>query len=460
MLRWLYKTDKANRDSSKHWRAWSREKFVELLRLLYPQLSNAADKSYLEMIKEIPFQYDLDNPVLELKFQSELSKIVKHYDSLTIAEEAEAINILLGKINIPNVYNWIPIFNEMATGCDVPISVTIVDDFRFVLSTCFEDARRSRARTISYRWAVIGTSEIHHGDIKAVSFKEKIHGNSSKSGNKTPSVWKAEFILCQFCGKNNHSNADCRTRTSEFTNNQNHPYIGSEAHGRLIKATGDRDSIPNFKELKGLMSEAGQSSGPSSSAAKTSKPSKDWKSIGTYVSTILPIKLHIATTPNLLPVVLTFVSQEDAKGGINVDALLDTGCLAGDFGARRIVDRFNIKPVINSAAKLSVCSRLDNTCYDISKSVMISINYLNERLNKISAFEIKAIILETSPLDLIIGRATIKKLGLLHQVPSQFLNIGKVLITKGKPLSTRLSVVAVSRRSSCKPLEATQKVPL
>ena len=143
-------------------------------------------------------------------------------------------------------------------------------------------------------------------------------------------------VLCQFCGKNNHSNADCRTRTSEFTNNQNRPYIGSEAHGRLGKATGDRDWIPNFKELKGLMSKAEQSSGSSSSAAKTSKASKDWKSKGTYVSTILPIKLHIATSPNLLPVVLTFVSHEEAKGSINVDALLDTGCLAGDFVARRI----------------------------------------------------------------------------------------------------------------------------
>ena len=68
MLRWLYKIDKTNRDTCKNWRAWSREKFVEHLRLLYPQLSNAADKSYLKMIKEIPFQYDLDNPVLELKF--------------------------------------------------------------------------------------------------------------------------------------------------------------------------------------------------------------------------------------------------------------------------------------------------------------------------------------------------------------------------------------------------------
>ena len=162
----------------------------------------------------------------------------------------------------------------MATGCDVPIPVTTVDDIRFVLMACFEDARRSRARTIFYRWAMIGTSETHHG-------KEKTHGNSTKSGNKTPSVSKAESVLCQFCGKNNHSNADCRTRTSEYTNNQNHPYVSSEAHGRLVKATGDRDWIPNFKELKGLMSKAGQSSGLSSSASKTSKPSKDWKSKGT-----------------------------------------------------------------------------------------------------------------------------------------------------------------------------------
>ena len=198
---------------------------------------------------------------MELKFQSELSKIVKHYDSLTVTEEAKAVKILLGKTNIPNVYNWIPIFNEMATGCDVPIPVTTVDDFLFLLMACFEDARRSRARTISYRWAVIGTPETHHGDIKAVSFKEKNQGNSTKSGNKTPSVSKAEAVLCHFCGKNNHSNADCRTRTSEFTNNQYRLYVGSETHGRLVKATGDRDWIPNFKELKGLTSKVGQSSG-------------------------------------------------------------------------------------------------------------------------------------------------------------------------------------------------------
>ena len=109
---------------------------------------------------------------------------------------------------------------------------------------------------------MIGTPETHYRDIKAVSFKEKNQANPTKSGNKAPGVTKADVVKCQFCGKNNHSNADCRTRTSEFTNNQNRSHIGSEAHGRLVKAVGDRDWIPNFKELKGLMSKAGQSSNP------------------------------------------------------------------------------------------------------------------------------------------------------------------------------------------------------
>ena len=69
------------------------------------------------------------------------------------------------------------------------------------------------------------------------------------------------------------------------------------------------------------------------------------------------------------------------EGSINLDALLHTGCLAGDFVARRIVDKYNIKPLLHSTAKLSVCSRLNNSCYDITKLVIISVNYFDERLN-------------------------------------------------------------------------------
>ena len=133
-----------------------------------------------------------------------------------------------------------------------------------------------------------------------------------------------------------------------------------------------------------------------------------------------------------------------------MDALLDTGCLAGDFVAKRIVDRFNIRPIIHSTAKLSVCSGLDNTCYDISDSVIISVNYLNERVNKINTFTIKAIILDSSPVDIIIGRATIKKLSLVLEVPSQFHNMGTVLITGGNTSEH------ATKCSGCQPKEDLQ----
>ena len=67
-------------------------------------------------------------------------------------------------------------------------------------------------------------------------------------------------------------------------------------------------------------------------------------------------------------------------------------------------------------------------------------------MTNINTFEIKTIILDSSPLDLIIGRATIKKFGFVHQVPS----IGKVLITEGKTYEH------ANKRCGCQPKEDLQ----
>ena len=45
----------------------------------------------------------------------------------------------------------------------------------------------------------------------------------------------------------------------------------------------------------------------------------------------------------------------------------------------------------------------------MSKSVIISVKFFNERVNKLNTFEIKAIILDSLPSNLIIGRSTIKE---------------------------------------------------
>ena len=239
-LSWLYLSDKVKRANCKHWRAWSRTEFVGHLRLLYPQFSKVADKSYHEMIRDIPSTYDLENPALELKFQADLSKTVDYYDSLTPAEESEALKILMGKIYNPAVFNWLPVFIEIAKGCDVTVPVGTVDDFHFVLNSCFEDARRTKSRALFYRYAVTGTFHSHFDEAK-VSYEEKNQANPIKHSGKASNASAVAGSTCTFCGKNNHTNADCRTRTSEFTNNQNRPYIGSGGHNRLVKAVGDRN---------------------------------------------------------------------------------------------------------------------------------------------------------------------------------------------------------------------------
>ena len=49
------------------------------------------------------------------------------------------------------------------------------------------------------------------------------------------------------------------------------------------------------------------------------------------MTTILHDEIPIPTSPNLISVFLTFPSQAESQRRINVEGLLDTGCLAGDF---------------------------------------------------------------------------------------------------------------------------------
>ena len=54
-----------------------------------------------------------------------------------------------------------------------------------------------------------------------------------------------------------------------------------------------------------------------------------------------------------------------------VEAVLDTGNHASDFGAFRIIKKLNLSKYIVESNSKTVCSRLDNACYDTSKSMQI-----------------------------------------------------------------------------------------
>ena len=100
-----------------------RHTFVEHLKHIYPQISNIADKTFLAMIKDLKFEYDLDDISVDTRFLSELRKITDHYDTRASSEEIEAVKLLIEKINVVNVLKWQPYFHAMALQCNIKLPI-------------------------------------------------------------------------------------------------------------------------------------------------------------------------------------------------------------------------------------------------------------------------------------------------------------------------------------------------
>ena len=86
-----------------------------------------------------------------------------------------------------------------------------------------------------------------------------------------------------------------------------------------------------------------------------------------------------ATSSDFLPVTLRFLpDQQETTGGDEVEALLDSGSLAGDFIAKRIVSKLKLEHHIVTNKSRTVCSGLDSKCYDISNTLALFVFYFNE----------------------------------------------------------------------------------
>ena len=117
-----------------------------------------------------------------------------------------------------------------------------------------------------------------------------------------------------------------------------------------------------------------------------------------------------------LTVTLRFLpDQQETTGGDEVEALLDSGSLAGDFIAKRVVSQLKLEHHVVSSKSRTVFSGLDSKCYDISNTLALYVFYFNELLKNAAYFKINAIILESSPIELLIGRKTIKKFDLFTE---------------------------------------------
>ena len=99
------------------------------MKLIHPQITNVADKTFLAMIKDLKFEFDLDDISVDTRFLLELHKITNHYNTRVSNEVVEAAKILIEKINLVNVLNWQPYFHTMALQCDIQLPISVVIQF-------------------------------------------------------------------------------------------------------------------------------------------------------------------------------------------------------------------------------------------------------------------------------------------------------------------------------------------
>jgi len=100
-------------------------------------------------------------------------------------------------------------------------------------------------------------------------------------------------------------------------------------------------------------------------------------------------------------------------------ALLDTGSLAGDFISQQVVDKLNAKLKLVSV-NTTICSGFNNQCSNKFESITIHLSYINEVTLKQTTISLNALVLPNSPIDLIIGRASLKVHNFLFNTPSHF----------------------------------------
>ena len=92
------------------------------------------------MIKDLKFEFDLDDTSVDTRFLSKLRKITDHYNTRTSVEEVETVKILIEKINVVNVLNWQPYFHAMALQCDIQLPISAVKDSRFLIQQTIAEA--------------------------------------------------------------------------------------------------------------------------------------------------------------------------------------------------------------------------------------------------------------------------------------------------------------------------------
>ena len=430
----VYNTDEDIRQTIPDWKNWEQPQFIAALRLIYPDRQHSAEKSYLERIDALQFGFDLDDEQIEETFLKAISAISKNFPLTTPTEEAAAVKSLFSHFKRITSVNWKAKFTATGIKCKLPEIHTVVQ-WQHVWSETLIEARRQKEEAESFGYVVTGSPSSRFIPLALKKFSSSSTSSTTSTKNsipKTPSTGSTttrESTVrpdrtpnCTGCGMTNHFVSTCSYKNSSYFNNSTSTYVGSAAHAKLVQNCGHNVLfIPHATRLAELISKhaASKVSSASSSSSTSAPRGKFDKSKGELLAHFL--SSIVTTRSNYISTSLHPLSPQGNTMRNDVQTLLDTGNLACDCLAQSVVDRLLFQPYVVTTNSKKICSGLDNSCYEVSDSIALTVVYYNETLNNYADFQINALILKNSPVELLISRDTIVKFGLFKNIPSQLL---------------------------------------
>ena len=414
----------------------SKKEFCRILTIVYSDVvvGVAVNLPLHRRIKDMDIvKFDLSNQTVENLTVVNLLTVCKHFVDVS-GQSNISPQMHLACVKVLN--NLLPQF---------PIDWRLIVDASNALTikawlTAFVNAlntaRTARSKAAMYGFVVSnGEGTVFNGRAsltnKRVSSASSVSASMPIAKKAKPSLQPRS--LCTGCG-NPHDIRDCL-----FTN---HPDFNRSATAWQLSANGmawqakGKNTLPARMTLSGAPSNFVDRPSARVPVASASHPSVRPGAVPPSSSVMKGKSFHaryimendLASTLsslspsniNLLPCTISVSSQETNLAGskkFKVSALLDTGSLAGDFISQQLVEKFRFLstrvPVPNS-----VCSGLNNTCVDLNQTVSLTVSFTNEVNNKIFSFSINAFILKDTPIDFIVGLATIKRYNLFSAVPS------------------------------------------
>lgn len=457
----LFLDDRNMRDMCDFWLTWPRVTFCTMLDLAYPDTSTTISgaRTFLEKISQVVVQGSVESKDLENTLVNDLEIILLQHTDRTAEMELEAVKLLTKRLPQEGSTNWRARFS--ANG-KLMGGVLTVDDWRLNFISMFNALRKLILELTAFGIVPQYTANSRIDRSQLTSTKPPPlppKNQGSKRPAATPASepsTKSTHSGCTGCGRTNHEIATCVFEKSQFFNTSGLPYWDSAVSKQLQARYPSANYIPGKKELMAMesvssgssSSSSSSSSGPARGPSTSSAPAKKQK--GMSENSTLMSSIGAASNTDYLSVTISPLSLQLAnKSEITVKALLDTGSIAGDFIADRIISLYHLEPYVTSTTTRTVCSGLDNKCYDISRSISLNISLYSEVLNKTETFQITAIVLSSTPLDLVIGRPSIKKYNLFSMVPSQ--------ISLTSTISAPIVLTESSNVSANKPCDCQQE---